>query len=70
MCPKPTVPEPDPTPPTRHREEPLAQGEADPEGGGDAPARDRGCGRAGVVVEVKVGAEDGGEAEAEVHKEI
>ena len=32
MCPKPTVPEPGPTPPTRHREEPLAQGEADPEG--------------------------------------
>ena len=25
MCPKPTVPEPGPTPPTRHREEPLAQ---------------------------------------------
>ena len=45
MCSKPTVSEPGPTPPTRHREEPLPQGEPDPEGGGDAPARGQGRGR-------------------------
>ena len=35
--PQATVPEPGPTPPTRHREVPLAQGEADPEGRGRDP---------------------------------
>ena len=49
MCPKPTVPQPGPAPPTRQIATPLPQGEADPEGGGDAPARGpgrgRGCGR-------------------------
>ena len=39
MCPKPTVPQPGPAPPTRQIAAPLPQGEADPEGGGDAPAR-------------------------------
>ena len=45
MCPKPTVPQPGPTPPTRQIAAPLPHGEADPEGGGDAPARGRGWGR-------------------------
>ena len=45
MCPKPTVPQPGPTPPTRQIAAPLPQDEADPEGGGDAPARGRGRGR-------------------------
>ena len=45
MCPKPTVPQPGPAPPTRQIAAPLPQGEADPEGGGDAPARGRGRGR-------------------------
>ena len=68
ICPKPTVPEPGPAPPTRQIAAPLPQGEADPEGGGDAPAR--GCGLGRVVVVVVVGAEEGGEArgEGEVHK--
>ena len=43
MCPKPTVPQPGPAPPTRQIAARLPQDEADPEGGGDAPAR--GCGR-------------------------
>ena len=45
MCPKPTVPQPGPAPPTRQIAAPLPQDEADPEGGGDAPARGRGRGR-------------------------
>ena len=43
MCPKPTVPQPGHAPPTRQIAAHIPQGEADPEGGGDAPAR--GCGR-------------------------
>ena len=72
MCPKPTVPQPGPAPPTRQIAAPLPQDEADPEGGGDAPARGRS--RAGVVVVVVVvvvvKAEEGGEAvgEGELHK--
>ena len=45
MCPKPTVPQPGPAPPTRQIAAPLPQDEADSEGGGDAPARGRGRGR-------------------------
>ena len=45
MCPKPTVPQPGPAPPTRQIAAPLPQDETDPEGGGDAPARGRGLGR-------------------------
>ena len=70
MCPKPTVPQPGPAPPTRQIAAPLPQDEADPEGGGDAlPEVVVGAGVV-VVVVVVVRAEEGGEAvgEGELHK--
>ena len=59
MCPKPTVPQPGPAPPTRQIAAPLPQDEADPEGVVVV-----------VVVVVVVKAEEGGEAvgEGELHK--